>query len=170
MTKKYMILVWCAIIGSLVLASPAIIIDGKHYTSMGQSPSVLVYDGVSVSYVFSANGKNSIELGGNFSFVSPISSGEYFREDSFNTVIKVHGGQIYDFTNESSLGLRVISRVGLVTANFDKFGLFYSIAPVFYVRVGFLSFGICAGLEIAQFFGGDTLPVFHAGGEITYRF
>ncbi len=169
MVKKYLMAVLLAI-SILCTGTPSIIIDGEHFASIGKETPSLVYDGISVAYLLDSGGKNSLELGGGFSFVSPVSSRDYFQNDFFNTVLKVFVGQAYDFTGESSAGLRVVSRVGFLVLNFGKFGFFYSIAPVFYVRVGFLSFGISVGLEIEQFFGEKTLPVFHTGGEITYRF
>jgi hypothetical protein len=169
MIKKYLMAVLLAA-SVLCAGTPSIIIDGGHFTSIGKETPSLVHDGISVSYLLDSGGKNSLELGGGFSFVSPVSSRDYFQKDFFNTVLKVFIGQAYDFTGESSAGLRVVSRAGFLVLNFGKFGFFYSIVPVFYVRVGFLSFGVNVGLEIEQFFGEKTLPVFYAGGEITYRF
>ena len=169
MVKKYLMAVLLTI-SILCTGAPSIIIDGGHFTNVGKETPSFVYDGVSVAYLFDFGGKNSLELGGGVSFVSPVSSRDYFQNDFFNTVLKICIGQAYDFTGESSAGLRVVSRAGFLVLNFGKFGLFYSISPVFYVRVGFLSFGISVGLEIEQFFGEKTLPVFQTGGEITYRF
>lgn len=150
--------------------APSITIDAEHFASLETPTPKLVYDGVSVSYVFDSVGKNSLELGGSLAFLSSASAAEYYKNDFFNSIIKVYTGQVYDFTSDSAVGLRVISRVGFVSANFSKFGFFYSITPVFYIRVGFLSFGISSGLELEQFFTDKPLPLFHAGGEITYRF
>ncbi|MBN2219339.1 MAG: hypothetical protein JW697_03575 [Kosmotogaceae bacterium] len=166
--KAMTVLLMVFLISSLGLAS--LIIDGIHYSGFGSEDDNLVYDGINVAYVFSQKGKNSLELGGNFSFVSPASSEDFYIKGHFNTLIKLFAGQAYDLTEESAVGLRVVSRVGLMAANFDKFGIFFSITPVVYVRVGFLSFGVAVGLELEKFFGMETLPVFHAGGEISYRF
>jgi len=155
------------LMSSLGLAS--LIIDGIHYSGFG-SEDKLVYDGINVAYVLSQTGKNSLELGGNFSFVSPVSSEDFYINGHFNTLLKLFAGQAYDLTEESAVGLRVVSRAGLITTNVDKFGIFFSITPIAYVRVGFLSFGAAVGLELEKFFGMETLPVFHAGGEISYRF
>lgn len=166
--KTLVVFLMAIMTGSLGFGS--LIIDGMHYSGIASAGGELVYDGINAAYVISQIGKNSFELGGNFSFISPSSSEEFYKSGHFNTMLKVFAGQAYDLTEKSAAGLRVASRVGLMTANFDKFGIFFSITPVIYVRVGFLSFGVSLGVELEQFFGMETLPVFHAGGEITYRF
>ncbi|HNU22692.1 MAG TPA: hypothetical protein PKN37_00410 [Mesotoga sp.] len=166
--KAIMLFLMVIVLGSMGFSS--LIIDGIHYSGIESESDMLIYDGINAAYVISQIGKNSFEIGGNFSFISSASSELFYKSGHFNTVLKAFVGHAYDLTEESAAGLRVVSRVGLMAANFEKFGVFFSITPVVYVRVGFLSFGVAAGLELEQFFGTKTLPVVHAGGEITYRF
>jgi len=82
MVKKYLMAVLLTI-SILCTGAPSIIIDGGHFTNVGKETPSFVYDGVSVAYLFDFGGKNSLELGGGVSFVSPVSSRDYFQNDFF---------------------------------------------------------------------------------------
>ncbi len=98
--KTLVVFLMVIMTGSIGFGS--LIIDGMHYSGIAPASGELVYDGINAAYVISQIGKNSVELGGNFSFLSPSSSEKSLQERSFQ----------HDIKSIRRAGLRFDRRIG----------------------------------------------------------
>ena len=107
-----------------------------EFTIPGLALKINWYMMESMWLMYCQTGRIPLELGGNFSFVSPVSSEDFYINGHFNTLLKLFAGLAYDLT-ENHCRTKSCFKSRLITTNVDKFGIFFSITPIVYVRSDF---------------------------------
>ncbi|TYB92323.1 MAG: hypothetical protein FXF54_07090 [Kosmotoga sp.] len=126
-------------------------------------------DGGTIKYYTTPTGKLLNEYGLSFSYIEKRSS-DFFDEIKVPMMTKVYYGTVFDSSPDGVFGYKVGNRTGLMAAGFEKFGLYYGLFPELYLRLQAVYVSLGTGIEIGNFFNGETISSWEVNLELGYTF